>query len=163
RISDTLIMDKGQAQSIVRHTLQNDFDKTKFLYFIKNLLNRVDESKAIQRLSGNYIKEAFRSYVESYERLATYTDPSGIEIDILIVYLQRGTSLGRARTAQRNFVARYLKDRDQKEAALVAFVSPDPADWRFSLVKMVYSLEESAAGLRKVREDFTPAKRWSFL
>ncbi len=76
-------MDKAQAQSIVHQTLQNDFDKAKFLYFIKNLLNSVDETKAIQRLSGNYIKEAFRSYVDSYERLATYTDPSGIEIDIL--------------------------------------------------------------------------------
>lgn len=156
-------MDKGQAQHIVRQTLQNDFDKERFLYFIKNLLNSVDESKALQKLSGNYIKEAFRPYIDSYERLATYTDPTGSEIDVLIVYLLRGTSLGRARTAQRNFVARYLKDRDQKDAALVAFVSPDPADWRFSLVKMAYSFGENGAGVGKVNQEFTPARRWSFL
>jgi hypothetical protein len=79
----------------------------------------------------------------------------------------------------RNFVARYLKDRGEKNAALVAFVSPDedlPAkalaqagDWRFSLVKMDYRFEDLPAqaggksGKVKVREEFTPARRWSFL
>ncbi len=151
-------MQKTQAQNIVRETLQDDFDKDKFLYFIKNLLNTIDETKAIPKVAGVYIKEAFRKYVNSYERIATYTDPVGSRIDILIVYLQKETSLERARTAQRNFVANYLKDRDQKDAGLIAFVSPDRADWRFSLVKMEYNLDKG-----KVSTEFTPAKRWSFL
>ena len=107
--------------------------------------------------------EAYKTFIKTYERLATYTDPTGSKLDILVVYLQKETSLERARTAQRNFVARYLKDRDQKDAGLIAFVSPDPADWRFSLVKMEYKFTEGKSGKTKVKEEFTPAKRWSFL
>lgn len=154
-------MQKVQAQNIVSETLQNDFNREKFLYFIKNLLNRVDESKAFH--ARGYIPEAYKKYIRTYERLATYTDPEGKKLDILVVYLQKESSLERARTAQRNFVARYLKDRDQKDAGLIAFVSPDQADWRFSLVKMEYKFIEDKAGRQKVREEFTPAKRWSFL
>ncbi|WP_211209633.1 Eco57I restriction-modification methylase domain-containing protein [Thermodesulfobacterium thermophilum] len=62
---------------------------------------------------------------------------------------------------QRNFIAWYLKGSrggKLKDAALVAFVSPTSEDWRFSLVKMDYRFEE-----KKVKEEFTPARRWSFL
>ncbi len=154
-------MQKLQAQSIVKETLQNDFDKERFLYFVKNLLNKVDDSKAFH--AHGYVPEAYKNYVKTYERLATYTDPAGSKIDVLVVYLQKETSLERARTAQRNFVARYLKDRDQKDAGLIAFVSPNPADWRFSLVKMEYKFTEGKTGKTKIKEEFTPAKRWSFL
>jgi hypothetical protein len=46
-----------------------------------------------------------------------------------------------------------------KDAALVAFVSPNGDDWRFSLVKMEYKFNEKG----KVEEEFTPARRYSFL
>ena len=52
---------------------------------------------------------------------------------------------------------------NEKEAALVAFVSPDEEDWRFSLVKMDYKFEQTQTGKMKVKEEFTPARRWSFL
>jgi Eco57I restriction endonuclease. len=45
----------------------------------------------------------------------------------------------------------------------VAFVSPDNGDWRFSLVKMDYILEETPGGKTKVKTELTPARRWSFL
>jgi hypothetical protein len=68
---------------------------------------------------------------------------------------------------QRNFVAGYLQGKygssNEKEAALVAFVSPDNADWRFSLVRMDYKFEQTPTGKIKVKEEFTPARRWSFL
>ncbi|MDO8513926.1 MAG: TaqI-like C-terminal specificity domain-containing protein [bacterium] len=154
-------MQKMQAQNIVKETLQNDFSRERFLYFVKNLLNKVDESKAFH--AHGYVPEAYKKSIKTYERLATYTDSEDRKIDILVVYLQKEISLERARTAQRNFVARYLKDRDQKDAGLVAFVSPDPADWRFSLVKMEYKFIEGKSARVKIKEEFTPAKRWSFL
>ncbi|MFZ2397765.1 MAG: hypothetical protein WAW31_03680, partial [Smithella sp.] len=150
-------MDKQQAKDLVKSTLENQFDKVKFTFFVKNLLNKIDESKAFH--ARGYVPESYKKYVKTYERLATYTDPDNLKIDILIVYLQSETTLERARTSQRNFIAHYLKDRDQKDAGLVAFVSPDPSDWRFSLVKMDYKIDEKG----KVKEDFTPARRWSFL
>ncbi|MEN6433750.1 MAG: DNA methyltransferase [Smithella sp.] len=45
----------------------------------------------------------------------------------------------------------------------MAFVTPEHSDWRFSLVKMDYSFEEGKKGKIKVKEEFTPARRWSFL
>jgi hypothetical protein len=154
-------MEKEQSRNIVKEALQNHFDKEKFVYFVKNLLNNIDESKAFH--AHGYVPEAYRGYVKTYERIATYTDPEDNKIDILVVYLQKDSSLEGARTAQRNFVARYLKDRNQKDAGLVAFVAPDLVDWRFSLVKMDYKFEEGADGRVKVKEEFTPARRWSFL
>lgn len=154
-------MDKNASYRIVRETFENEFNKERFLLFTKNLCNKIDESKAFH--AHGYVPEVFKSYVKTYERLATYTDPEGKKVDILIVYLQKESSLERARTAQRNFVARYLKDRDQKDAGFVAFVAPDPKDWRFSLIKMEYKFSESKSGKIKVKEEFTPARRWSFL
>src|SRR3990167_10927967 len=98
-------MDKNASHKIIKDTLEGAFDKNKFLLFAKNLCNQIDESKAFQ-LSGAYIPDAFRGYIKSYERLGTFTDPEDKKIDVLIVYLQKDTSLERARTAQRNFVAR---------------------------------------------------------
>ncbi|MBP7508853.1 MAG: N-6 DNA methylase [Prolixibacteraceae bacterium] len=150
-------MDKLQAQRIVQEILGAPFDKSAFIKLTKELFNEIDETKAFH--ARGYVPEAYKKYVKTYERLATYTDPDDLKIDILIVYLQNETTLERARTSQRNFIAHYLKDRGQKDAGLVAFVSPDLTDWRFSLVKMDYKIDEKG----KVKDDFTPARRWSFL
>ncbi|MBW2045567.1 MAG: Eco57I restriction-modification methylase domain-containing protein [Deltaproteobacteria bacterium] len=149
------------AKQLVRDTLQNSFDKERFIYFVKNLLNAIDESKAFH--ARGYVPEIFKDYVKTYERLGTYTDPEEKRVDILVVYLQKESTLDRARTAQRNFIARYLKDRGEKDAGLIAFVSPNKEEWRFSFVKMEYKLTETPKGTVKAKEEFTPARRYSFL
>jgi len=157
-------MDKVLARKLVKETLQNPFDKERFTRLVKEICKKPDTSKAFpQPIQGAYLPEIFRPYIKSYERIATYTDPEGKKTDILVVNLQRESSLERARTAQRNFIARYLKDRDAKDAAIVAFVSPDDSDWRFSFVKMEYKLEATDKGKLKAKEEFTPARRYSFL
>ena len=145
-------MDRESAKKLIKNTFQNSFDKEKFIYFIKNLLNRYDESKAFH-LQGCYIPKAFENIIKSYERIGTYVDPEGKKIDLLIVYLKKEITLDRARTAQRNFVAHYLKERDEKDAGLVAFVSPQEEDWRFSFVKMEYKFEKTTKGDVKVRKN----------
>ena len=153
-------MDKATAQRLVRETLRDSFDKGRFVYLLKNILNRFDESKAFH--ARGHVKEKFRittPIVKTYERIGTYSDPDGKKTDLLIVYLQKESSIDRARTALRNFVADYLKQRDMKDAALVAFVAPDGEDWRFSFIKMEYKFNEKG----KVKEKFTPARRYSFL
>jgi len=156
-------MDKEQAYRTIKNTFESSFDKIKFINFIKNLLNRYDESKEFH-LQGCYIPKAFKNFIKAYERIGTYTDPEEKKIDILIVYLQRKTTLDQARTSQRNFIARYLKERGEKDAGLIAFVSPrEEEDWRFSFVKMEYKFEKTEKGDVKVKEEFTPARRYSFL
>ena len=153
-------MDKATAQRLIRETLRDSFDKGRFVYLLKNILNRFDESKAFH--ARGHVKEKFRTttpIIKTYERIGTYSDPDGKKTDVLIVYLQKESSIDRARTALRNFVADYLKQRDMKDAALVAFVAPDGEDWRFSFIKMEYKFNEKG----KVKEKFTPARRYSFL
>lgn len=158
-------MDKYEAGQLVRDTLQNSFDRNRFYYFIKNLLNRFDE-EATFVYRGNYIPDAYKLYIDTLERVGKYEDPEGNKIDILIVRLNKESSLEYARTMQRNFVAWYLngsRGGELKDAALVAFVSPNTEDWRFSLVKMEYKLAETPSGKVKAKEELTPARRLSFL
>jgi len=156
-------MDKNQAQKIIRDTFENSFDKNSFTGFIKNLLNRVDDAPFTYQ--GNYIPDAYKQYIKTLERIGKFSDGEN-NVDILVITLQKETSLERARTTQRNFVAWYLngsRGGKMKDAALVAYVSPDGTDWRFSLVKMDYKFEQTTTGKMKVKEEFTPARRWSFL
>lgn len=159
-------MDKQQARDIVKDTLERSFDKGQFTLFVKNLLNVVEEAEKARFVNqGNYIPDAYKQYIRSLERIGKY-NAGDHKIDILIVKLKKETSIERARTMQRNFIARYLngsRGNELKDAALVAFVAPDSEDWRFSLVKMDYRFEEGKNGRVKVKEEFTPARRWSFL
>src|SRR6266496_3778056 len=159
-------MDQTQAKRTVVETFTREFDRDRYLRFIQNLLNHLDASaKRRLRQAGPYIKKAFQDKIRSFERVGTYTDLNGQTLDVLIVKLQKETTLERARTFQRNFVADYLatghgKDKD---AVLAAFVSPTEEDWRFSFIKLEYSLEETATGRVKERRELTPARRFSFL
>src|SRR3989304_4575928 len=156
-------MDKQQAKHIIQETFENSFEKERFIGFIKTLLNRAEEAPFTYQ--GQFVPDAYKAYISSLERIGKFKDGEN-RIDILIIKLQKETSLQRARTMQRNFVAWYLngsRGGELKEAALVAFVSPAETDWRFSLVKMDYKFEQTKTGRMKVMEEFTPARRWSFL
>ncbi|MCM8809819.1 MAG: transposase, partial [Candidatus Omnitrophica bacterium] len=157
-------MDKEQAKSLIIRTFEDHFNKERFTEFISNLLKKYNREKTFV-YQGDYIPDAFKPYIESLEWIGQYTYDDK-EIDILIVQLKKETSLERARTMQRNFIAWYLKGSISgklREAALVAFVSPTSEDWRFSLVKMDYRFEETPTGKIEVKEEFTSARRWSFL
>ncbi|MEX0909910.1 MAG: N-6 DNA methylase [Candidatus Paceibacterota bacterium] len=157
-------MQKEAASKIIKETFNNSFNKERFTHFVRNLLNSLEEETFVYR--GNYIPDAYDDYVKTLERVGKYKDPDGKTIDVLIVNLKKETSLEYARTMQRNFIARYLdgsRGGEQKDAALVAFVSPNAVDWRFSLVKMDYTLTRSESGRVRAEKELTPARRWSFL
>jgi len=156
-------IDKQQAQELIKETFESSFDKVRFTNFIKNLLNRIDDAPFTYQ--GSYIPDAYKQYIKKLERIGKFSDGEN-RIDILVITLQKDTSLERSRTMQRNFIAWYLngsRGGKLKEAALAAFVSPGKEDWRFSLVKMDYKFEQTKSGSMKVKEEFTPARRWSFL
>ena len=169
-------MNRDQAYDLVRQTFTQAFEKNRFLHFSKNLLNRIDESKA-SVWSNQRVKDAFKEHVQHYERLGTYETPEKEKVDLLIVHLTKQSKLERARTAIRNFVADHLKTRDEKDAALVAFVSSTEKQWRFSYVKMEYATIEKeslpdparrsggrqAGGKVGVEARLTPARRFSYI
>ena len=156
-------MDKRAAISLIQDALENSFDKRKFAYLVSNMLDHIEAAPFIYR--GNLIPDAYKPYISTLERIGKYKDREGNKIDLLIVRLKKETSLERARTMQRNFIAWYLNGSRGdvlKDAALAAFVSPDTEDWRFSLVKMDYRLDTSGEKV-KVKKELTPARRFSFL
>lgn len=149
-------MNKLEAKNLVLKTFENPFDEIQFTRFIKDLLNNLDESKR-KDYRGNIIPDSFDESIRKYKRIGQYTDPKNNVIDVLVVELKKDFSIEQARTLQRNFVARHLKQRNH-EAALVAFHTEGYDDWRFSLVKMDFNLNKT-----KIEIELSPAKRYSFL
>ena len=150
-------MDKQRAIKLLDNTFNSDFDINKFTIFIKELFNNFNVN--IKRW---LLWKEYQDYIESYQCLGSYTDASNKIMDVLVVKLKKTTSRDRARTMQRNFVAKYLSNAD-KDAALIAFYGDDPQDWRFSFVKMEYSRVKDDSGKVKIAKELTPAKRYSFL
>ncbi len=156
-------MKEERAVKLVKETFGNSFREEKFVPFIKNLLNEVDQDKP-SSFDGRKIPDSYKKYINQYKRIAQYTDPKGEKLDVLSVSLKREISLKRARTMQRNFVGWYLKSEGySKDSALVAFYHEDSEDWRFSYVKRGYKLAEHETGKIKIKEELTPTRRFSFL
>lgn len=158
-------MDQQAAKRLIEDTFNQPFDDARFRVFIRNLLNNINETKAFD-YRGQIIHDSFRQHITHYKRVGKYLDTDGNSLDVLIVYLRKGSSLERARTTQRNFVGRYLnggRGGILRDAALAAFVAPGEEDWRFSYIRMEYKQEMTDSGWIKVREELTPARRYSFL
>src|SRR5438270_6884232 len=155
-------MDRAQAIRLVWDTFTQRFDDDRYTHFIRNLLNHLDESKK-QRWTLK--KAAFEDFVNHFARLGTYTDPRGERLDVLVIHLRKNTTLARGRVTLRNFVADYLATGhgQGKAAVIAAFVSPSEEDWRFSFVKLDYTLEKTDLGIVTERAQLTPARRYSYL
>lgn len=146
-----------EAKDLIEEVFEHAFDKDRFTRLVKNLLKDIEEKTFTYQ--GNIIPNAFENYIRKMDRIGKFEDEEGNSIDILVVELLRDHSIEYARSAQRNFVRWYLsgsRGGQMKDAALVAFHSEKSTDWRFSLIKMQYSLETK-------KDEFTPAKRFSFL
>lgn len=154
-------MNRQEAKNLVFNTFEKHFDESQFTRFIKDLLNNLDEAKR-KEYRGNIIPDSFDENIRQYKRIGQYTDSKNNVIDVLVVELKRDTSIERARTLQRNFVARHLKKRNH-QAALVAYFTKEFPDWRFSFVKLEYNLQKKGDGKVKIEEELSPAKRYSFL
>jgi len=156
-------MDRQTATQLIANTFNYPFDEGRFRNFVINLLNDVNEQKGFDYLSGTYIRHSFKNHITKYRRLGSYTDPNGEKIDLLVVQLKNEWALERSRAMLRNFTSDYLKNRDEKDAALVAYYTTNPDDWRFSYIRMEYKRVQTDSGKFKIKEDITPAKRYSYL
>jgi hypothetical protein len=150
-------MDQRSAIKLLDDTFNKDFDVNQYTHFVKELFNNF----ALNPKSWSVWKE-YQDYIDSYQLLGSYKDSSKKIIDVLVVKLKKASSRDRARTMQRNFIAKYLGNAE-KDSALVAFYGDDPQDWRFSFVKMEYNLVKDESGKVKPQKELTPAKRYSFL
>lgn len=155
-------MKEAEAIKLVDDTFTRPYDEARLRVFVRNLFHEY-ERLTEKASAGQYIPDAFKRSIVSYKRLAKFTDPQGMRLDVLSVKLPSRRALENARTMQRNFIARYLnggRGGALKDAALVAFYADDSEDWRFSLVRMDYVLDEEK---QKIKKELTPARRYSFL
>jgi hypothetical protein len=150
-------MHEAAARTLIEETFNQPYSHDRFRTFIHELTKSYEE-----RNTSGQIPDNFKGNIKSVFRIGKFVDANRNEIDILAVTLGKETSLDRARTLQRNFVARHLSVR-QKEAALVAFVAPDEGSWRFSLVRRETGITLNMRGKARATTDFSPARRFSFL
>lgn len=155
-------MEKKQAQAIIHTLFTQPFDRERYQHFLSNLLNQYEPRSG--HYTGNYIPDAFKQHIKQYWRIGKYKDPQGDELDLLVVQVKSLSKLDRARTALRNFAVNRLK-QFEKEASLIAFYSEDDQgeDWRFSFVKFEHEAYRDSKGKVKLKQELTPAKRYSYL
>ena len=149
-------MDKTNAKQLIAETFTNDFEEVRFARFVKEVFN--DFTFAEKNV---HIWNEYNDYIENCRLMGNYVDNSKNTIDVLTVKLKKNSSRDRARTMQRNFVAKYLGNSD-KDAALVAFFGDDE-DWRFSFVKLEYQRIKNEEGKVRIEKALTPVKRYSYL
>jgi len=140
-------------KTLIKQTLANRFNLDNFTPFIKNFFNEIEINP--QEIN---VAKGFEEYIKKFLFLGEFSDVENKNIDVLAVELSGDTKVERARSFQRNLIAKYLKD-NFKDAGLVAFYSKDNPDWRLSFVKMDYKLTDKGAKV----EVGTPPKRYSFL
>lgn len=157
-------MEKKEAFNLIDKTFNAKFDIEQYTLFLRNLLNSFDEEKERDWAQGNYIYESFREHINKFKCLGVFTDPEGVEVELLVIETKNTTKLERARTSLRNFVIKRLNDKN-REYALAAFYSKEDngADWRFSFIKIEHEAYKDDKGKVKTKKDLTPAKRFSFL
>ena len=152
-------MNKQKAYCLLDETFNSDFDILRLSVFLKELLNTSNLSAEDKTA---LISNEFKDHVLNVTKIGTYkvTDKA---MELLAVKLANHSSLERARTMQRNFIANWLANNsDEPEAAIVAFYD-DTKDWRFSFVKLEYKLVQDEKGNLKAKKEMTPARRYSYL
>lgn len=134
-------------------TLQSEYGTNRFKKFCLEFFNSLDlGEKNLQ------VDKQFLPHIASFTFLGTYKDPTGKNLHVLEAKVKSESKLERARTLQRNLIARYIKDH-WLDGALVAFYSDKLPSWRLSFVKVEYKFDDKG----KTKEELTPAKRYSFL
>ena len=155
-------MDKKQARQSISELFTQPFNQERYELFLRNLLNHYEPRDG--HYTGNYIPDAFKQHIKQYWRIGKYIDPEGNELDLLVVEVKSLSKLERARSSLRNFSVNRLK-KFEKEASLIAFYAEDDkgADWRFSFVKIEHEAYKDDKGKVKLKQELTPAKRYSYL
>ena len=155
-------METTQAKELISDIFQNRFRREHYQLFLRNLLNDIELRD--KHYLGNLIPPAFKEQVSQYWRIGKYVDPEGHEMDLLVVELTTLSKLDHARSMLRSFAVNRLKTFN-KECSLIAFYSREDngADWRFSYVKIEHQAFRDDKGKVKIKDEFTPARRCSYL
>ena len=149
-------MKEEEIVRLIDGVFKNPFNPTRYMGFVQELFS--DFRVFLKRLP---IWREFKGYVDEAYSVGTYSD-GRYTVAVLYVRLTRVASRDRARTMQRNFIAKFLSE-EGRDAALVAFYGDDHDDWRFSFVRLEYELGTGDDGRIRTSVKLTPARRFSYL
>lgn len=142
--------------SILSECLQSPFNIERYRNFVVNFLEGT-ELKSINGLRSADFFAEYSYYVQGYALVGEYTDPKRNKVGIFAVKLKSGRDIEKARSKQRNFIARLIADYNF-DAAMAAFYLDEESKWRLSFVRLDYEFIKG-----KVSKNLTPAKRYSYL
>lgn len=140
---------------IFENVLTNPFDNDQFVGFVREFLNNV-ELVAPTKYNKEYSNFSF--YVDGYYHIGNYKSEDGDKIAVFSVCLNKGDTVERARSMQRNFVKTLIEKGGCAGAIVAFYTKEEPAKWRLSFIRMDYEFSKG-----KVTEKLTPAKRYSYL
>lgn len=146
-------MDTKRAINILKNTFKKEFNIERLEYFFTELFNDVEINTVEEK---QFVKINYKRYVNHFYTLGSYRSKYDDRIGLYAVELSNESSRDRARTMQRNLIAKVMGNK--REAALVAFYSKDSEDWRFSYIKKYYKFGENG-----VKEELSAPHRHSFL
>ncbi len=140
-------------KQIIQKTFNNKFSIENYKEFILEFFNEINFSYDLsENIEGN-----FSDSINSYLKIGNYSDSNNNNIIILTVELKSKSTIDNARSMQRNFIAKILKDFSY-DGAIVAFYNKNISNWRLSFVRLDYSFINN-----QISVDLTPAKRFSYL
>lgn len=142
--------------SILSECLQSPFNIERYRNFVVNFLEGT-ELKSINGLRSADFFAEYSYYVQGYALVGEYTDPKRNKVGVFAVKLKSGRDIEKARSKQRNLIARLIADYNF-DAALAAFYLDEESKWRLSFVRLDYEFVKG-----KVSKSLTPAKRYSYL
>ena len=140
---------------IFESVLTSPFSNDSFVGFVREFLNNV-ELIAPTKYNKEYSNFSF--YVDGYYHIGNYISDDNDKIAIFSVCLNRGDTVERARSMQRNFVKPLIEKGGCAGALVAFFTKNEPDKWRLSFIRMDYEFS-----MGKVKEKLTPAKRYSYL
>ncbi|MBR6993917.1 MAG: Eco57I restriction-modification methylase domain-containing protein, partial [Methanobrevibacter sp.] len=146
-------METKLAINILEKTFKQKFDIERFEYFLTELFNDVEINTVEEK---QFVKDNLKKYVNHFYTIGNYRSKYDDRIGLYAVELSNESSRDRARTMQRNLIAKVMGKN--REAALVAFYSKDSDDWRFSYIKKYYKFGENG-----IKEELSAPRRHSFL
>ena len=146
-------MDTKLAINILENTFKKEFNIERLEYFFTELFNDVKINTVEEK---RFVKSNYKKYVNHFYNLGTYRCRYNERVGLYAVELSNESSRDRARTMQRNLIAKVMGNK--REAALVAFYTKDSDDWRFSYIKKYYKFGENG-----VKEELSAPRRHSFL
>ncbi len=154
-------MDKSTANKLIIDTFSHPFDETKFLNFSKNLF--VDLEIDITEWNASIQSSLdVKNNIEKYKRLGTFEYENGEKLSTFIVKLKSTNLIGNIRAIHAN-IAKFLIDKSDYDAILIAYFSDNYDDWRFSFVKQDYQRGFSDQGDIQIKKQISSVRRFSYL